>query len=272
VIGLYICGGYGFPRNLFGEEHDIEYFKKYGFVRWPKKVEEAYWRYFIDARTQIYLEYMIDAKEQMKKIGIFGGSFNPVHWGHIKPVLAAQEAFGLQQVIDRPFGLSEWITVYPALYSADGPAIIAAYGMGLQGWDASYEFQSQAQPRPQAVKVEAADNLLRPELPCSLGFLSADEAQTALSQLEPVRFNYKADKTDECLGFIAEDVPALVATADRKGLSPMDIVAVLTKVVQEQKEIITAQQETICEILRKTHLGVEDIISGDKTNKHVSES
>ncbi|MCX5684172.1 MAG: hypothetical protein NT049_10860, partial [Planctomycetota bacterium] len=54
---------------------------------------------------------------------------------------------GLQQVLDRPFGLSEWITVYPSLYSAEGPAIIAAYGMGLQGWDASYEFQSQAAGR-----------------------------------------------------------------------------------------------------------------------------
>jgi hypothetical protein len=51
---------------------------------------------------------------------------------------------GLQQVVDRPFGLSEWIHVYPNVYAAEGPAIIAAYGMGLQGWDASYEFQSQA--------------------------------------------------------------------------------------------------------------------------------
>lgn len=50
---------------------------------------------------------------------------------------------GLQQVIDRPFGLSEWIHVYPSLYSAEGPAIVAAYGMGLQGWDASYQFQSR---------------------------------------------------------------------------------------------------------------------------------
>jgi hypothetical protein len=54
---------------------------------------------------------------------------------------------GLQQVAGRPFGLSEWIHVYPSLYSAEGPAIIAAYGMGLQGWDASYEFQSQAARR-----------------------------------------------------------------------------------------------------------------------------
>ncbi len=54
---------------------------------------------------------------------------------------------GLQQVIDRPFALSEWIHVYPNVYSAEGPAILAAYGMGLQGWDASYEFQSQAARR-----------------------------------------------------------------------------------------------------------------------------
>jgi hypothetical protein len=51
---------------------------------------------------------------------------------------------GMQQAADRPFALSEWIHVYPNVYSAEGPAIVAAYGMGLQGWDASYEFQSQA--------------------------------------------------------------------------------------------------------------------------------
>jgi hypothetical protein len=49
---------------------------------------------------------------------------------------------GLQQVVDRPFILSEWSHVYPSLYSAEGPALVAAYGMGLQGWDASYAFQS----------------------------------------------------------------------------------------------------------------------------------
>ncbi|MGA2256303.1 MAG: hypothetical protein ABSG53_16765 [Thermoguttaceae bacterium] len=51
---------------------------------------------------------------------------------------------GLQQVADRPFGISEWIHVYPSLYSAEGPAILAAYGMGLQGWSSSYEFQSSS--------------------------------------------------------------------------------------------------------------------------------
>jgi len=49
---------------------------------------------------------------------------------------------GLQQVVDRPFGISEWITCAPQTYTADGPVLLAAYGMGLQGWDASFEFQS----------------------------------------------------------------------------------------------------------------------------------
>ena len=68
--------------------------------------------------------------------------------------------------------------------------------------------------------------------------LTIEEAKEALDELRPTRFNYKADKEDEYLGFIAEDVPVLVANKDRKGLSPMDIVAVLTKVVQKQQEEI----------------------------------
>ncbi|MGE5342037.1 MAG: tail fiber domain-containing protein [Candidatus Omnitrophota bacterium] len=73
--------------------------------------------------------------------------------------------------------------------------------------------------------------------------LSSVEALDALKKLNPVRFNYKVDKSDQHVGFIAEDVPALLATADRKGLSPMDITAVLTKVVQAQQQTIADQQQ-----------------------------
>jgi len=70
--------------------------------------------------------------------------------------------------------------------------------------------------------------------------LSLDEAVTTLEQLQPKKYYYKTDNTDEHLGFIAEDVPELVATKDRKGLSPLEIVAVLTKVVQQQQKKIEA--------------------------------
>jgi hypothetical protein len=68
--------------------------------------------------------------------------------------------------------------------------------------------------------------------------LTADEARTTLAALEPVKFAYKADPAERHVGFVAEDVPDLVARNDRKSLSPMDIVAVLTRVVQEQQQRI----------------------------------
>ena len=49
---------------------------------------------------------------------------------------------GMQQVADRPFMLSEWIHVIPNEWGVEGPAIIGAYGMGLQGWDVSFMFQN----------------------------------------------------------------------------------------------------------------------------------
>ncbi|MGZ5473862.1 MAG: tail fiber domain-containing protein [Thermoanaerobaculia bacterium] len=60
----------------------------------------------------------------------------------------------------------------------------------------------------------------------------------ALRSLQPVTFAYKTNPGDTQVGFIAEDVPEIVATADRKGLSSMDVVAVLTKVIQEQQKAI----------------------------------
>jgi hypothetical protein len=65
--------------------------------------------------------------------------------------------------------------------------------------------------------------------------LTIEDALAALAQLEPVQFNYRSDDSETYVGFIAEDVPALVANEDRVSLSPMDIVAVLTRVIQAQQ-------------------------------------
>ncbi len=53
-----------------------------------------------------------------------------------------------------------------------------------------------------------------------------------------MKFVYKADRNERHVGFIAEEAPELIATKDRKGMSPMDVVAVLTKVVKEQQEAL----------------------------------
>jgi hypothetical protein len=71
--------------------------------------------------------------------------------------------------------------------------------------------------------------------------LSVEAAAQALAALNPVTYAYKDDADQQRVGFIAEDVPDLVAMKDRKGLSPMDIVAVLTKVLQQKSQIIDEQ-------------------------------
>ncbi len=50
---------------------------------------------------------------------------------------------GMQQAAGRPFMLSEWIHVKPNEWGVEGPAIIGAYGLGLQGWDVSFMFQNR---------------------------------------------------------------------------------------------------------------------------------
>lgn len=78
--------------------------------------------------------------------------------------------------------------------------------------------------------------------------LSDDAAMKALQGLNPVTFEYKAEPDEQYVGFVAEDVPELVATNDHKHLNPMDIVAVLTKVVQNQQKTIAELSARLAQI------------------------
>jgi hypothetical protein len=76
--------------------------------------------------------------------------------------------------------------------------------------------------------------------------LSSQEATAALQDINPVKFNYKDDEKKELhLGFIAEDVPDLVAMPSRQAISTMNIITILTKVVQEQQKEIAALREEV---------------------------
>lgn len=86
------------------------------------------------------------------------------------------------------------------------------------------------------------------ELKENIENLSSDEAVETLQELKPVKYNYKVDKDEQYVGFIAEHVPELVATKTRKGMAPMDVVAVLTKVLQEQQKTVREHQKTILKL------------------------
>ncbi len=81
--------------------------------------------------------------------------------------------------------------------------------------------------------------------------LTSEDAMLAFNKLEPVSFKYKADD-EHHIGFVAEDVPDLVATKDRKGLSPMDMVALLTKIVQEQQKTIAELSDRVKSLEHQT--------------------
>jgi hypothetical protein len=81
--------------------------------------------------------------------------------------------------------------------------------------------------------------------------LDAEEAMAVFTELNPITFNYKGEQDEEQLGFIAEEVPEMVATKNRDAISAMDIVTLLTKVVQEQQKTITKLEKKIEEIENK---------------------
>jgi hypothetical protein len=97
------------------------------------------------------------------------------------------------------------------------------------------------------------------ELKDNIRDLSADAAAETLASMRPVTFNYKTDTQWQHVGFIAEDVPELVASPDRKGLSAMDIVAVLTKVLQEKSRAMDAQQAEIESLRNELHRLAEEV-------------
>ena len=77
--------------------------------------------------------------------------------------------------------------------------------------------------------------------------MTAEDALAALMALEPVLYEYRNGDPETYAGFVAEDVPELVAMQDRTSLSAMDIVAVLTRVVQEQQNKINELERRLAE-------------------------
>ena len=70
--------------------------------------------------------------------------------------------------------------------------------------------------------------------------LAYEEAIDALQSLNPVQFTLKSDsEAKRRLGFISEELPQLLAALDRMTVCPINIIAVVTKVVQAQQQAIT---------------------------------
>jgi len=63
-------------KSMFGPEHDWEWFKENGFIRWRKKVEEAYWLWFLELRVPVvYMEWLAHMKPIVEDINKETGLF-----------------------------------------------------------------------------------------------------------------------------------------------------------------------------------------------------
>ncbi len=83
---------------------------------------------------------------------------------------------GLQLVTGHPFSLSEWDTQLPNDWLAEGAPIIAAYGMGLQGWSMSYQFASDGSGFSDAVDHRqpwGGSTLWNTDVPTKIGIYPA---------------------------------------------------------------------------------------------------
>lgn len=116
-------------------------------------------------------------------------------------------------------------------------------GVGVQSVNASnvLEFANGAHLTTGGVWTNASSRKLKN----NITDISAEVALNTIKALKPVTFTYKIEPTESYAGFIAEDVPEIVATNDRKSLAAMDFVAVLTKLVQEQQKAIENLQRRV---------------------------
>jgi len=84
------------------------------------------------------------------------------------------------------------------------------------------------------------------ELKENISALTVDEALATLQALHPIKYDYRgAHAFRQNLGFIAEEMPANLASEDRKYISPFEVIPVLTRVAQAQQRTIAALQATI---------------------------
>lgn len=55
-------------KNHFGEENGLDWFKEHGVLKWPKKVEEVYWRTSVPVRVPIYFEMFLTTGEEVARV------------------------------------------------------------------------------------------------------------------------------------------------------------------------------------------------------------
>lgn len=94
------------------------------------------------------------------------------------------------------------------------------------------------------VKIPNLQQPFSPDLTENISGFTIEEAIEALDDLKPISFNWKDDEEKTtCLGFDAEDAPEIATASDKTSIVPTHILAILSKVVQEQQRQINSMRQ-----------------------------
>ncbi len=136
------------------------------------------------------------------------------------------------------------IIIFPSDKNVDSLVVKnGRIGLGIRNPTSPLELKNGAKCTTGGVWTNASSRTLKH----NIEELTIQDAKETLQKLQPVLYEYNAEPEEQHAGFIAEDVPDLVATNSRRDLSPMDFVAVLAKVVQDQEHVIAQQQQILNE-------------------------
>ncbi len=93
----------------FGPDHGLEYMKEHGVIKWPKKLEEVYWKPFRHVRSPIYFEHIKKTGEKIQAIlddlgvsDIDTGDYDALPgWKPCATLNAKDEEYDMQAVYSR---------------------------------------------------------------------------------------------------------------------------------------------------------------------------
>jgi molybdopterin-containing oxidoreductase family molybdopterin binding subunit len=73
-------------KDRLGADKGLQALKKTGLEKWPTKVEEMYWRWFVPVRVPIYFEYFMEAGEKARKVCAQFGHEDIQDWKFYTPL------------------------------------------------------------------------------------------------------------------------------------------------------------------------------------------
>jgi|SRR5579884_320848 len=117
--------------------------------------------------------------KKLKKIGIYGGSFDPIHHGHLILAREAREALDLERIIFVPAAVSPFKGRAPA---ASGEARLAMLRAAIEGEEGFEIDECELRRPPPSWTIDTVEQIQKREPEAELYLLVGEDNVATLSQ------------------------------------------------------------------------------------------